>query len=117
MYWLSCTQRLEKLNLETLELRILRADLVFTYKILFGIAHINAAELFTLTNNDRLRGHQYKPVIQHSNTNLRKYYFALLVVNAWNNLPQYKISFSSIINFKRSLKCVDLTKYLKYCTE
>jgi len=117
MYWLSYTQRLEKLNLETLELRRLRADLILTYKIVFGITHINAAELFTLTNNDRLRGHQYKLVIQRRNTDVRKYYFALRVVNSWNNLPQDKISFSNIINFKRSLKCVDLSKYLKYCTE
>jgi len=36
------TDRLKRLNLPSLELRRLHLDLVFCYKIVFGIVHINS---------------------------------------------------------------------------
>ena len=38
--------RLQKLDLETLELRRLKADLILTYKILFGLVHLNPNDFF-----------------------------------------------------------------------
>ena len=40
--------RLKMLNLDSLELRRLRADLLLVYKILFGLLHTNTEALFTL---------------------------------------------------------------------
>ena len=37
---------LKKLNVESLELRRIRLDLLYTYKILFGLVDVNANELF-----------------------------------------------------------------------
>jgi len=51
--------RLKLLNLESLELRRLRSDLAFVYKVLFGIVHINSDALFTVRNQPQLRGHKY----------------------------------------------------------
>jgi len=42
------TDRSQRLNLPSLELQRLHLDLVFFYKIVFGIVHINSDELFTL---------------------------------------------------------------------
>jgi len=47
--------RLKKLNLKSLELRRLRADLTLVYKILFGVIHT----LISLRNQPQLRGHNY----------------------------------------------------------
>jgi len=47
------------LNLDILELRRLRADLLLVYKILFGLLHTNNEALFTLRAHAQLRGHRY----------------------------------------------------------
>jgi len=47
------------LNLDSLELRRLRADLLLVYKILFGRLHINTETLFTLRAHAQLRDHRY----------------------------------------------------------
>jgi len=40
------TQRLEALNPESLELRRLKADLILTYKVIFGLVDLDADEFF-----------------------------------------------------------------------
>ena len=47
------------LNLDSLELRRLRADLLLVYKILFGLLHRNTETRFTLRAHAQLRGHRY----------------------------------------------------------
>ena len=58
------TERLQRLNLPSLELglRRLHLDLVFCYKIglVFGIVHINSDDLFTFSTVAHTRGHGYK---------------------------------------------------------
>ena len=39
-------QRLSKLKLESLELRRLRTDLLFAYKLVFGMLDVNVADFF-----------------------------------------------------------------------
>jgi len=46
--------------------------------------------------------------------NGRKYFFALKVVEPWNNLPSGIIDFSSLYKFKRSLLKINLENYLTY---
>ena len=57
---LTYCQRLSRLQLESLELRRLRFDLVFTYKMVFGLIDVNLSDFFKLRNDNRNRGHQYK---------------------------------------------------------
>jgi len=52
--------RLARLQLESLELRRLRLDLVFTYKLVFGLMDVDVSDFFKLRCDDRNRGHQYK---------------------------------------------------------
>jgi len=51
--------RLKSLNLESLEVRRLRPDLAFAYKILFDVICINSDTVFMLRNQPHLRGHKY----------------------------------------------------------
>jgi len=57
---LTYCQRLARLQLESLELRRLRYDLLFTYKLglIFGLIDLDVSDFFRLRRNDRYRGHQ-----------------------------------------------------------
>ena len=57
MSGLSYHSRLKALNLESLELRRLCADLLLAYEILFGLLRVNSDIFFTPRNQSQLRGH------------------------------------------------------------
>jgi len=50
--------RPKTLNLDSLEVRRLPADMVLVYKILFGLVHVNSNAFFTLSNQPRSAGSQ-----------------------------------------------------------
>ena len=54
MSGLSYHSRLKALNLESLELRMLRAGLLLAYKILFGLLRVNSDKFFTPRNQSQL---------------------------------------------------------------
>ena len=74
------TDRLEFLGWTTLELRRLYIDLIWCYKIIFGVAHLNSADFFV--------GHHYKLFRQSNHSNTRSFFFYQHVVNVWNSLPR-----------------------------
>ena len=53
-------QRLRALGIKSLEVRRLRADLLFTYKLVFGLLDVNVSEFFTTQFSNKRRGHRYK---------------------------------------------------------
>ena len=66
---LSYKDRLIRLDLECLEIRRLRQDLLYTYKIVFGLVNQAACNMFTLTNtlySTCTRGHAYKLYLHNS---------------------------------------------------
>ena len=52
--------QLKRLNLNSLELRQLRADLIWCYKIIFGLICLDVNEFCVLSTNSRTRGHALK---------------------------------------------------------
>ena len=110
---LTYQQRLDKLNLDSLELRRLRNDLILTYKILFGLADVNAEDFFTLCHNGHnTRGHIYKLSTHYSRLDARKFYFSERIIKPWNDLPAKLEHFISLTVFKRFLHGVDLSQFL-----
>ena len=101
-------ERLSRLNLMPLEERRLRGDLIETYKILKGIDKVNQAKFFKLTQEHRTRGHElkiFKPRLKKGLL-LRKNFFSVRVVNAWNSLPRFVIESNTLNQFKINLsKC------------
>ena len=63
-------ERLRQLNLERLDVRRLRADLILAYKILFGITgETDISQFFTICDNlHNTRGHQ---IVSHSSPGCR----------------------------------------------
>ena len=104
------------LGIESLEIRRLKQDLIFTYKIVFGLVNNAASDLFTLTssvNVNRTRGHAYKLFPHQNRIDVRKHFFSERVINTWNSLPAETKHFSSLPVFKRFLRDVDLRKINK----
>ena len=52
--------RLQRLNLTSLELRRLHIDLVWCYKIVFGVVDVNLNDFFKQASLNNTRGHMYK---------------------------------------------------------
>ena len=56
---MSYTDRLKCLDLTTLELRRLHLDLIFCYKIVFGMVAIKFSDIFEFSHVSKTRGHAY----------------------------------------------------------
>jgi len=61
-------------------LRYLSTVLIWSYKILFGLVHLNSDHFFELSPN-QTRGHGFKLYKQFSSSTVRSSFFAQRVVN------------------------------------
>jgi hypothetical protein len=111
--YFSYTERLWRLDLISLELRRLHTDLIMCYKIVFGIIDLKFCDFFKVSPSVATRGHPYKLYRQRGDVTARNNFFAIRVVNIWNNLPTDIVDFTSVAVFTRTIKCVDFRKYLK----
>ena len=107
--------RLEKAGLCTLELRRLRAELYFCYKILHGLIATPLDKFFTLDRSGLTRGHslKLKPIIPR--LDIRLYFFSYRVVNVWNSLSPSTVEAASFNSFGALLnsECLDSFLILK----
>jgi hypothetical protein len=107
-------ERLAFLGLELLELRRLRFDLVYYFKVLNNLTPFCPEDAFIIyTPAERSRSESpylLKPA-KASNRHLSLLFFRC--VEAWDALPGILKSSPSLPAFKRGLKQVDLSKFLK----
>ena len=109
---LNYKDRLQLLNMETLESRRLRQDLLMTYKILFGLVDVNANNFFTIANTGYdTRGHHYKLQANHSRVDVRKYFFAERVVHVWNSLALAATDITNLQAFVCFISLTDLSAF------
>jgi len=59
------------LKLDSVDERRLRFDIIFTYKILFGLVHMNCNGMFAFNDFTVTRGHSYKLYAKISRINVR----------------------------------------------
>lgn len=98
---LSYEQRLERLNLTTLEERRRRGDLIETFKLLKGKESIGYQQFFQRDHNPHgLRGNDMKLFVPAVRTELRKNFFSHRVLKAWNGLPQSVVEVDTVNGFK-----------------
>jgi len=76
---LSYSDRLAALNLPSLELRRLRNDLIWCYKILFGVVEMPVDNFFEFSLVKHTHGHTFKLFKRRSNTCARSSFFSVSV--------------------------------------
>jgi len=76
-------ERLLRLDLDSLEMRRLRHDLFYTYKMVFNVVSEAANDMFTFANtlySTRTRGHQYQLHLNNRFIDVRKHFFCERIV-------------------------------------
>ena len=99
---LSYTERLNFLELETLEKRRVKTDLILCYKIKNGLVDLDFNKFFQIRERQS-RGHSSILHVKSSRINARKNFFANRVVNQWNKLSEDQITARSVGIFKHKL--------------
>ena len=104
---MSYTERLHYLGLSNLELRRLHLDLIYCYKIVFGVVDLNFSDFFLeFSSVTATRGHAYKLYKPSCVNGTRSRSFAERIVNVWN-FPPSSVNFSTLNAFKRSFVPID----------
>jgi len=105
----SYNNRLEILDLHSLEHRRVIYDLVLCYEILNGLLDIEIANVLTVAENFKTRGHSMKLIKCHCSIDATKYYFSYRIVYIWNSLRNDIVSASSVSSFKSRLLKFELS--------
>ena len=104
--------RLQILNLESLELRRIKTDLILTYKILNNLIDLQSTDYFcksNFINSYNLRRHSHH--LQYPDfpkTTIRQNFFNYRIVNLWNRLPEKVVSSRTLQSFINNLNKLDL---------
>eukprot|EP00061_Rhincodon_typus_P007968 g30160.t1 len=85
---LSYRERLARIELHFLELRRMRGDLIEVYKIMRGIARMNAYCLFPRDGELKNRENRFKVRGERFKKDLRGNFITQTVVCMWNGLPE-----------------------------
>lgn len=100
---LSYADRLETLNLYSVQGRLIRADLIQCWKVFNGQSCLSPDDMFNLRPQTRTRGHCFHIFPIHSHTDIRQRFFSVRCVRAWNALPADVVCSPSLGSFKRML--------------
>jgi len=110
--------RLLRLGVDSLEIRRLRQDLIYTYNIVFGLVTNTENDFFTLANsvnaNINTRGHMYKlfPHFKAAPTHANTFSLSELCACGTVYHAAEKRHFSSLIQFKNFISSVDSSIYV-----
>lgn len=108
---LSYSERLRRLNLYSVEGRLIRADLIQVWRVVHGYC-LGLDDLFRFSHSGSVvtRGHSFKLYLPRALTECRSRFFSVRVVRLWNELPAVVVSQTSLSSFKSCLarSCPDL---------
>ena len=110
---LSYPERLAALNLEPLELRRLKNDLVLYYKCLNNLVALPSDVYFCQNlQASQTRSGGNRLIVPLCSTNHFKNDFFNRCLNCYNNLPAHVVNANSVFSFKKLLNDTDLYAYL-----
>ena len=99
---MSYEERLDELDLMSLEKRRVRGDLIEVYKIINNLDKIEFSKFFVMSNSIT-RGHKYKLSKNRNSLEVRQNFFSQRVVDVWNHLPAKVVESESLNVFKSRL--------------
>ena len=97
---LSYEERLRSLGLFSMQGRLLRADLIYLWKIVNGRCAVDMNSMFSLSLGQHTRGHTLKLQVNWARLDVRKQFFSQRVVPVWNGLSQRTVEASTLDTFK-----------------
>ena len=100
------SQHLDFLDLETLERRRIKTDLVLCYKIKNRLIDVEFDHFLEIRHGNT-RGHSAKLIVKKSRINARKFFFSNRVINQWNSLTESQIAARSLGSFKHTVTVKD----------
>ena len=105
---LTYQERLEAMNLPTLQFRRYRGDMIEMYKLSHDLYDKETISNFlnfrhSHTREHNVRGHQYNLYKKTCKKDVRRYSFKCRVTNQWNNLPKTIVNSPSLNTFKNRL--------------
>uniref|UniRef100_A0A8C5R698 Reverse transcriptase domain-containing protein n=1 Tax=Leptobrachium leishanense TaxID=445787 RepID=A0A8C5R698_9ANUR len=98
----SYQERLNDLNMYSLEKRRDRGDMIETFKYVKGIHKVEEGSIFKRKQSSKTRGHSLRLEGQRFKSNIRKHYFTERVVDTWNSLPVEVVEAKTVIEFKEA---------------
>ena len=99
----SYSERLRLLNLDSLEMLRLRADLMLCFKMLKGFVDVDALEFFERVAPDSVtRGYRCKLVHPSVRINVRQHFFAVRIIPVWNLFHQMFLRSSRFLVSKQA---------------
>ena len=101
----SYKDRLSHLQLESLEARRIKADIILYYKVLSNKTVVNTDNCIRTFNSHR--GHNHHLYHHYSRTEARKNFWANRIVKNWNSLSHEIVNCTSVYAFKKKLKHVN----------
>lgn len=102
----SYENRLRMLGIFSIQGRLLRSDIIMCWKIFNGKSTIKPTDLFALAPQKiNTRGHKYKIYKPRPQTDVRKKFFSVRVVEWWNRLSPNTVNCSTLDQFKAKLAC------------
>ena len=101
---LNYQERLSILNLESLEFRRIKMDLIATYRILYGLTDLNFNKLFKFAPTVGTRSNGFKLAVEFCRTEVKKKFFSKRVVRIWNTLPAAVVTAPTVDQFKQLLE-------------
>jgi hypothetical protein len=110
----SYSERLLNLQLDSLQYRRIKADLIMCYKILNGLVDSDIASAFGYSPYNFTRGNSLKLAKCTVATERDKYFFTNRIVNIWNSLPDSIVLSSSVSSFKRNVRRFDFSHILMF---
>jgi len=96
---LTYEERLEKLDLTSLEERRVRGDAINMYKCIKGKQFVDKEDFINMAKGTT-RGHKLKVQKAVGKKDVRKYSFPNRAIEGWNKLPSEVVDANSIGNFK-----------------
>ena len=111
-------ERINHLQLESLELRRIYNDMTMVFKIVHNFIDLKDSDLLTMfntTNNSvTTRGHAFKLKTRSFRLDIARNHFCNRVVPLWNSLPSNIVNKRSPILFKAALRNIDFTRAIKF---
>lgn len=98
-------------NLDFLETRRIRNDIIFTYKMINGMVGILPSEFFTFSKR-QCNENDFFMLAPKWHLQLRRHWFGSRVVSYWNSLSEHDRCAPSLSIFKKLLDNYDFAKFM-----